>query len=195
MKTLREIDDNGYFIRDVEFKKIKTNAVVDKNTGEVIKEERWEYPEITDNYIEEPVPPGMWRPKWNGSQWIDEPTEYHIDKILYSERIKKIKEIKDAKKEAQLQPVEVRGILWTGGRSAAQKYDEAYRLSRMMDVGSCNFAANDGTMVEVDETFAEAIIVAVGAATYSAWEKAEMIIAKVNEAQTVEEIKGIAWTQ
>lgn len=48
-----EIDENGYFIRDVELK-----------AGE----------KLPNNYIEIQPPQGLYRARWNGSEWVEEGT-------------------------------------------------------------------------------------------------------------------------
>jgi hypothetical protein len=82
--------------------------------------------------------------------------------LLYDKQAK-IAEINTEKKKRQLQPVEVRGIMFNGGREAGQKYDEAFRLAKLMGRNSGMFGAADGSLVEVDEAFATEVVVAIGA--------------------------------
>ena len=57
MKFVRKIDDNGYFIED---------AFVE---------------EITEFTIETPCSQGLYKPKWNGNEWVEGLTQDEIDNI------------------------------------------------------------------------------------------------------------------
>ena len=57
MKFVRLIDENGLFLED---------AFVD---------------EITNRTIETPCPEGFYRPKWNGTEWVEGLTQEEIDAI------------------------------------------------------------------------------------------------------------------
>lgn len=55
MKFYRKINDNGLFLEDVIVELIPTD---EKGTPD-------------PHYIVEPVPPGFYWPKWNGTEWIE----------------------------------------------------------------------------------------------------------------------------
>lgn len=57
MKFVRKIDENGYFIED---------AFVE---------------EITEFTIEIPCPQGLYKPKWNGNEWVEGLTQEEIEAI------------------------------------------------------------------------------------------------------------------
>lgn len=75
-KHVYEINEEGYFVRDV-----------------LIREDE----EVPENYIETLLPQGMFSPKWEGGQWVHGITEEEIDKLygrdLESLRISKMQEL------------------------------------------------------------------------------------------------------
>ena len=97
------------------------------------------------------------------------------------------------KKLRQLNPVEVRGVMFYGGRTAGQKYDEAFRLAKMMGISEGNFKSVDGDMVAVDEAYANEVIIAVASTTYRLWAKEQEYITQVDTATTIEEVEAITW--
>ena len=102
-------------------------------------------------------------------------------------------EINTAKKERQLLSVTVRGVKFYGGRTAGQKYDEAFRLAKMMGFSEGNFQSVDSGMVVVDEVYANEIIIAVASTSYRLWAKEQEYIAQVDMATTAEEVEAITW--
>lgn len=117
------------------------------------------------------------------------------ERILAKMKPAKIKDIEAEKKKRQLQPVKVRDILWFGGRVAGQKYDEAFRLAKRMGLDKGEFLSVDHGLVEVDENFANEIIIAIGAATYKQWKIAATLIQMVEAAKTPDEVEAIKWPE
>ena len=69
MELYRKIDDSGYFIEDVLLEEVPYTYDEEFNI-------------IYDtHYIEIPVPQGMYKPKWDGAEWIEGLTQEEIDNI------------------------------------------------------------------------------------------------------------------
>ena len=68
MKLFRKIDEQGYFIEDVLFESHPT-IIVD------------EVEVLDPQYIDVPCYGGFYKPKWNGSEWVEGLTELEIDDI------------------------------------------------------------------------------------------------------------------
>jgi len=67
---LRKIDDKGYFVEDVILDNIPTIADAEWN-------------ELSDgHYIKNPCPEGFYKPKWNGTGWVEGLTAEEIETIL-----------------------------------------------------------------------------------------------------------------
>lgn len=115
-----------------------------------------------------------------------------LPQTLEELKAQKIFEFERIKDKAQLEPVKVRDLFFFGGRENAQKYKEAFDLAKMMGKTSGVFAHTEG-FVEVDEDFAKEVIIAVGAASYSAWYKFRQLETIVNSAKTKRELDKIKW--
>lgn len=67
MKLYRKIDDNGLFLEDVLIEEIPFRYDEEGN-------------KIYDtHYIEMPVPQGFYKPKWNGTEWIEGMSQEEIN--------------------------------------------------------------------------------------------------------------------
>jgi len=120
----------------------------------------------------------------------EEDIEKHLLEILKKSQKEKLN---SEKKLRQLNPVEVRGVMFNGGRKAGQKYDEAFRLAKMMGLPKGNFLSASDGIIEVDEDYANEVIIAVSSTSYKLWLKEQGYIAQVDRATTIEEVEAIIW--
>ncbi len=125
------------------------------------------------------------------SSMTDEEAKAKIELEVYRQQT--IERIEREKKIHQLTPVIVRDISFFGGRVAGQKYDEAFRLAKMMGLTEGEFASTDGSLVVVDETFATEVITAVAGASYMAWKQATLLINQAKQATSIDELDAIVW--
>jgi len=92
-KLYIKVDKQGYFLAD----KLITNLAQFQD----------EIGNIQSNYIDpivHPIPPGIYLPKWNGSEWIE---GKEID--LYEEKLKAIEKVKRVTKERIVNGIDFRG--------------------------------------------------------------------------------------
>jgi len=203
MKIFRLVDTNGYFIEDVvldsEIEVLK-EAVMD-GVEEITPAETELVYSIDEFHIDGDIPQGMIKPRWDFANkiWIDElASQAEINTLNYAKERKK-DEIKALKKQEQLMPVEVRSVMFYGGREAGQKYDESLRLAQKMNaiqgsglVTGTFWDANNNP-IKVDEAYANEVIIAVAGAVYQMAAKEKALITQINNATTVAEVEGITW--
>jgi len=71
---LRKVDDKGYFVEDV---------LVESHPTIIVDEV-----EVLDpHYIDTPCEGGFYKPKWNGSEWVEGLTELEIEDIRNQPRV------------------------------------------------------------------------------------------------------------
>ena len=115
-------------------------------------------------------------------------------KSLEMVKEEKIKELHKAKKEAQNANVTVRDNEFFGGRENGQKYDEAYRLAKMMGQKKGVILGVKG-FVEVDETYMQEILVAIGGQSYASWFKFNSLKQEVESLDDIDQINLIKWEE
>jgi hypothetical protein len=65
---LRKVDDKGYFVEDVLVESRPTIIVDDEEV-------------LDPQYIDIPCEGGFYKPKWNGSEWVEGLTEEEIEEV------------------------------------------------------------------------------------------------------------------
>jgi len=74
---LRKVDDKGYFVEDVlvDIYPIVLEVIQDDEGNEITTEVR------DTSYIDTPCTEGLYKPKWNGSEWVEGLTELEIEDV------------------------------------------------------------------------------------------------------------------
>jgi hypothetical protein len=89
MKLFRKIDEQGYFIEDVLF---DSHPIITVDEVEV----------LDPHYIDTPCDGGFYKPKWNGSEWVEGKSQEEIEYEEYLESIKPTDtEIQKAERELE----------------------------------------------------------------------------------------------
>lgn len=112
----RQIDNNGNFIRDVvlnEQPTIDVEKVVDGETI-IVKEPNPLY--ITES------PKGLFKPKWNGSDWVESLPQTEIDNLIKVNRMREI--------ELRLKELDIKTFKFIDGELTQEEY-EPYKQEKI----------------------------------------------------------------
>ena len=101
----RKIDKNGYFIEDVI---LKERPVLENG-------------DFDPSYIVE-APIGLYKPKWNGKEWIEGMSKKDIEKLQIPQRLASIK--------SRLQELDIKTYKYIDGELSQDEY-EVYKQEKI----------------------------------------------------------------
>lgn len=101
----RKIDKNGYFVEDVILKEIPL----------------LENGDFDPHYIST-APIGLYKPKWNGKEWVEALTQKEIDILKIPQRMQEIK--------SKLQELDIKTYKYIDGELSSDEY-EVYKNEKI----------------------------------------------------------------